>query len=211
MDTDARRERHSAHPPAHAPGPHADDGGPASPVAVQVGAAASLLGSLAFISTVLGKEGLTPRESFLLPVGVAGCVIASAGLVVLLGAVPALLAAFPRWVRALVSATLGFTLASAWFNATAVVAIATHTSDPVFDDIGASVALVAFMAPKAVLGLVAFGSLAALGLRRGLLSRPVAALFALAAVLSLLPPFPPALVVASAGLLLSGRHRSTAR
>jgi len=207
MDNDTNRgPTHRTTSPADAVAPDRDRE-PPSRVAVQVGAAASLLGSLAFISTVLGKEGLSARESFLLPVGVAGCVIASAGLAVLIAATPPLLSSFPGWVRGLVSATLGFTLASAWFNATAVVAIATTTDDRVFDEIGASTALVAFMAPKAILGLVAFGSLAALGLRRALLPKPAAGLFALAAVVSLLPPFPPALVLASVGLLLAGRHR----
>jgi hypothetical protein len=209
MDTDARRAPATDRTSRHAPHPPGGDRGSSSTVAVQIGAAASLLGSLAFISTVLGKEGLTPRESFLLPLGVAGCVIASVGLALLVGVVPALLSAFPGWVRAVVSATLAFTLASAWFNATAVIGIATHTSDPVFDEIGASAALVAFMAPKALLGLVAFGALAMLGLRRRLLRRHVAAVFALAAVASLLPPFPPALVLASVGLLLMGRRRRT--
>lgn len=174
--------------------------------AVRVGATATLLGSLAFISTVAAGGDLSARESFLLPVGIVGSAIATAGLAVLLWSLPPLLVRLPRWVSATVVAALGFTLALTWFDATAIVGIASTTTDPVFDAIGSSAGVSALFVPKSLLGVVAFGSLAFHGLRAGVLGRAGAALIGLGAVVYLLPPYPPGLVLVSIGLLVATRH-----
>lgn len=176
-------------------------------VAVRTGAAATLLGSLLFISTVAVTGDLSPRESFLVPLGVAGSAVAAAGLVVLIVFVPRLLRGLPLWVCAVLVGALAFTLALAWFDATAIVGVAGHTSDAVFDDIGASGGLVAFMAPKSVLGLVGFGALAWHGSRAGAFGRGTAVLFGLGALAFVLPPFPPGLVLVSIGLVAASRTR----
>lgn len=175
---------------------------------VRIGAAATALGSLAFLSTVVTGGDLGPRESFLLPAGVVGSGIAAVGLVLLVHSVPRLFATLPGWVPGSVTAALAATLVLAWFDATAVVGIATATTDPVFDGIGASAGVLALMVPKAVLGPVAFGALAVVGRRRGVLGTGAAALIGLAAPVSVLPPFPPGLLVVSAGLLVAAGDRA---
>lgn len=182
--------------------------------AVRIGATATLLGSLAFISTVAAGGDLSARESFLLPVGIVGSAIATVGLAVLIWCLPAFLVGVQRRVVAMVGAALAFTLALTWFDATAIVGIASTTTDPVFDDIGSSAGVSALFVPKSVLGLVAFAALAIFGRRSGTLGRAGAALIGLGAVVFLLPPYPPGLVLVSIGLLVAargtGRDRSHA-
>lgn len=177
---------------------------------VRVGGAATVLGSLAFVSTVVTGGDLSPRESFLVPTAVVGSGVAAVGLVLLIHFVPRLFATLPGWVLGLVVAALAATLVLAWFDATGVVGIATATTDPVFDDIGASVGLLALMAPKSVLGLIGFGALAVVGRRSGVLGTSAAVLLGLGALVSLLPPFPPGLLLISAGLLVAARDRGRA-
>lgn len=153
---------------------------------------------------------LGPPESFLLPAAVIGSGVAAVGLVLLLHFVPRLFATLPGWVLGLVVAALAATLVLAWFDATGVVGIATATDDAVFDEIGASAGLLALMAPKSVLGLVGFGALAVVGRRSGVLRTGAAALLGLGALVSLLPPYPPGLLLISAGLLVAGRDRGCA-
>jgi hypothetical protein len=135
-----------------------------------------------------------------------GSAIATAGLALLIWCLPAFLLRVPRWVVALVGAALAFTLALRWFDATAIVGIASTTTDPVFDDIGSSAGVSALFVPKSVLGLVAFAALAISGRRSGTLGRAGAALIGLGAVVYLLPPYPPGLVLVSIGLLVAARR-----
>lgn len=179
---------------------------PPEAVGTELGAAATLLGSLAFISTVVSKDGLSSREAFLLPVGIAGCVVATVGLVLLLTWLPRFLHDLPGWVVGSVGAALAFTLVLTWFDATGVVAIASETDDATFDRIGSAAGTVALMAPKSLASLVGFGALAVTGLRAGLLGRGPAVLIGLGALASVLPPFPPGLVLVSLGLLVAVRR-----
>lgn len=176
---------------------------PVPSTSVRVGAIAALIGSLAFISTVVSSQGLSPREAFLLPMGVIGSVVASVGMVVLIHGLPRHLVPVPRWVSSLVLAALAFTLALTWFDASAIVGIATATSDAQFDAIGASTGVTVLFVPKAVLGLTGFTSLAVRGFRAGLFGRGSAALVGLGGLAFALPPFPPGLALVSAGLLLA--------
>lgn len=174
-------------------------------VASQLGALAALLGSLAFISTVLGKEGLSTREAFLLPAGILGSAVAAVGLAVLVVTLPRLLQELPRWAVMTATTALAFTLVVAWSDATTVPAIASATTDPMFDQIGASPWLVGLFAPKSVLGFVGFGAVAVASWRSGALGRGATVLIGLGSVAYLLPPFPPGLVLVSLGLLLTTR------
>ena len=108
--------------------------------------------------------------------------------------------------RLTVGSARAVTLARTWFDATAIVGIASTTTDPVFDAIGSSAGVSALFVPKSVLGLVAFGSLAISGRRSGTLGRAGAALIGLGAVVYLLPPYPPGLVLVSIGLLVAARR-----
>lgn len=178
---------------------------PVPVTALRAAAVASLLGSLAFISTVVSAQGLSAREAFLLPVGVVGSGIAALGLSLLVWASSRVLVGVPAWVGAAVVAALCFTVAVAWFDATAIVGIAASTSDSGFDTIGSSAGLTALFVPKSVLGLVGFGALAVTGRRAGVLSRSSAVLFGVGAVAFALPPFPPGVVVVSVAFLLAAR------
>jgi hypothetical protein len=173
----------------------------------QVGGAAALLGSLAYISTAAASQSLSPREAFLLPVGIAGCVVAALGLATLVVFLPRALTGLPGLPVGLATAALVFTLVVAWVQGTVVTGIASHTDDPVFDAIGSSTGLTVFFLPKVVLGFVGFGGLAVTGWRSGVLERRVCVLLGIGAALYLLPPFPPGLVVVSAALLTAVRRR----
>lgn len=171
----------------------------------QLGAVAALLGSLAFISTVIGKQGLSTREAFLLPAGILGSAVAAVGLAVLVVTLPRLLHGLPHWTVMIATAALALTLVVAWSDATTIPAIASATTDAVFDKIGASPWLVGLFAPKSVLGFVGFGAVAVASWRSGALGRGATVLIGLGAVAYLLPPFPPGLVLVSLGLLLTTR------
>ena len=103
------------------------------------------------------------------------------------------------------SAGLLFTAAIAWFNGTRIVAVANGNTDAQFDDIGTSAWIVIMAAPKMILGLVGFLALAVTGWRDRSLSRPASILLALGALASLLPPFPPGVLLVSIGLILVAR------
>lgn len=176
-------------------------------IGTQVGAAAALLGSLAFISTVATSGDLSPRESFLTPVSIAGCGIAAIGLALLVIFTPRTLDALPRWAVVVASGALATAFALAWTQATLVPGLADLTTDALFDDINTSVGLAVFMAPKSLLGLVGFGALAISGLRSHALTKPAGILLGLGAIAFVLPPFPPGVVLVSLGLILTA-HRS---
>jgi glucan phosphoethanolaminetransferase (alkaline phosphatase superfamily) len=193
----------------NAPAPPTTNAPPVGPrsdaIWVQLGALAALLGSLAFIFTVLGKEGLSSREAFLIPTGIVGSAVATVGLAVLVATLPRLLKPLPQWAVMTATSALAFTLAVAWSDATTIPAIAATTTDATFDEIGTSWGLVALFAPKAVLGFIGFMSIAVTSWRMEVLSRGATVLIDLGAVAYLLPPFPPGLVLVSLGLLLASR------
>jgi hypothetical protein len=173
----------------------------------QIGGAAALLGSLAYISTAVTSQNLSSREAFLLPVGITGCVVATFGVAVLVVFLPHAVGELPGVAVGLATTALVFTAVVAWVQGTVVVGIASHTEDSVFDDIGASAGLTVFFLPKALLGFIGFGALAVAGWRSRTFERRVAALLGIGAMLYLLPPYPPGLVVVSAALLASVRRR----
>ncbi len=175
-------------------------------IGTQIGGVAALLGSLAFISTVASSGDLTPRESFLLPVSIAGCAVAAVGLALLIAFAPRLLDGLPRWAVVLSTAALVVAFAVAWAQATIVPALADLVTDDVFDKINESSGLIVFMIPKSILGLVGFGTLAIAGLRSGALPKAAAILLGLGALAFVLPPFPPGLVLISIGLILAARR-----
>lgn len=172
------------------------------------GAVLGILGSLAFASVVVLDSDATDREAFATPTGIVGSATATLGAVLI---VLALREASRTSIPATLATTgMVFTAAITWFDATAIVAIADHTTDGGFDDIGGSAWVLLFTAPKMVLCLVGFGALAIDGRRRGTMSTAASALLGVGALASVLPPFPPGLLLVSVGLLVLSRD-STAR
>ena len=177
------------------------------------GSVFAALGALMYISVGVLQTG-TSREDFTSPINIAGSIIAAIGIAIILQALARQRAFGPSWALTTASAGLLFTAAIAWFNGTGIVAVANGTTDAQFDDIGTSAWIVIMAAPKMILGLVGFLALAVTGWRDRSLSRPASILLALGALASLLPPFPPGVLLVSIGLILVARdlraHRSAA-
>ncbi len=171
---------------------------------VAAGSVIAALGALMYISVGVLQTG-TSREDFASPINIAGSIIATIGIAIILQALAGQRALGPSWAVTTASAGLLFTAAIAWFNGTGIVAVANGTTDAQFDDIGVSAWIVIMAAPKMILGLVGFLALAVTGWRDRSLSRPASILLALGALASLLPPFPPGVLLVSIGLILVAR------
>jgi hypothetical protein len=168
------------------------------------GSVIAALGALMYISVGVLQTG-TSREDFASPINIAGSIMVTIGIAFILQALARQRALGPSWAVTTASAGLLFTAAIAWFNGTGIVAVANGTTDAQFDDIGVSAWIVIMAAPKMILGLVGFLGLAVTGWRDRSLSRPASILLALGALASLLPPFPPGVLLVSIGLILVAR------
>ena len=172
---------------------------------VAAGSVIAALGALMYISVGVLQTG-TSREDFASPINIAGSIIATIGIAIILQALARQRALGPSWAVTTASAGLLFTAAIAWFNGTGIVALANGTTtDAQFDDIGTSAWIVIMAAPKMILCLVGFLALAVTGWRNRSLSRAASILLALGALASLLPPFPPGVLLVSIGLILVAR------
>ena len=147
----------------------------------------------------------TPREVYALPLSAATSAIATLGLVILGITVARWRVDLPAWARTVTAAGLFMTAASSWFFATGIVAFAQATDDKTFDEVGASTWIMVMTLPKMLLCLVGFATLAVSGWRNRTLPRPASVALAVAALLSLIPPYPPGIVFAAAGLFLASR------
>lgn len=169
-----------------------------------VGSVIAALGALMYISVGVLQTG-TSREAFASPINIAGSIIAAIGIAIILQPLVRQRVLGPSWALTTASAGLLFTAAIAWFNGTGIVAVANGTADAQFDDIGASAWIVIMAGPKMILCLVGFLALAVTGWRDRSLSRAASVLLALGALASLLPPFPPGVLLVSVGLILVAR------
>jgi hypothetical protein len=166
-----------------------------------VGAVFAALGSVGYISL----NGLEPREAFLHPISVVAGALATLGAVLLAFALVRWRTPLPAWATTAAAAGLVMVAAHAWFLGTGIVDIADHTNDEMFEKtVSVWIGLV-MAAPKMLLGLVSFLGLAIAGRRQKLLPRSSALLLGTAGVLSLWPPYPPALLAASLALFLVSR------
>ena len=169
------------------------------------GSVIAALGALVFASVVVLQTGLTSREAFASPISIAGSIIATIGIAIILPALARQRGLGPSWAVTTASAGLLFAAADAWFVGTGIVAVANGTADAQFDDIGASAWIVIMAGPKMILCLVGFLALAVTGWRDRSLSRAASVLLPLGALASLLPPFPPGVLLVSVGLILVAR------
>ncbi len=173
-----------------------------------VGAVFAALGSVGFISL----NSADPREAFADPVNVVSGALATLGAVLLAFALLRWRTPLPGWMTSLAAAAMVMVAAHAWFLGTGIVDVANHTNDELFEEITFESTWIAFVmaVPKMVLGLVAFVGLAVAGRRQQFLPRSAALLLGAAGVLSLWPPYPPGLLLASLALFLVSRAEMAA-
>ncbi|TDE35704.1 hypothetical protein [Actinomadura sp. 6K520] len=174
------------------------------------GPALIVAGSLGFIAL----NGLPPREAYHHPVNVVASALAAVGCLIVSLALARWRTALPQWAVLASAAGVWFAGAVAWGQATIIVAAAVNTDNATFDGLFfASPWVLGGMAPKSILCLVGFLGLAIAGWRRRSVPRSAAVLFALAALLSLGPPFPPGMIVASLAIVITAwtaeQHRET--
>lgn len=173
---------------------------------ITLGAALCVLGSIGYLS-FCGQE---PRETAVSPVNVAALMAAAVGCLVLSLALVRLQVALPRWTVLVAAAGIWFAGAYAWAPATMTAGVAGKLDNAEFerlflDDMWV---LGSAMIPKSVLCAVGFLGIAIAGWRVRSVPRSAAILFGFAGVLSLWPPFPPGLILASVALVLLVRSRA---
>ncbi len=200
VDSPMTAAERSARPPGHR--------GTGVSTVTAVGAVFAALGSVGYISLNFVDS---PREAYAHPMSVVSGALATLGAVLLAFALVRWRTPLPA--RATTSAAAGLVMvaAHAWFLGTGIVDIADHTDDELFEKTVSVWINLVMAAPKMVLGLVAFLGLAIAGRRQRLLPRSSAVLLGAAGVLSLWPPYPPALLLASLALFLVSRSDMPSR
>lgn len=167
-----------------------------------VGCVLATLGSAVYISL----NGMEPREAFVHPLGIAAGMVTTVGILLLSLGLMRWRTALPGWAVVASAAGLWAAGATAWNQSTVTVAAAVKTDNELFRDLffDAPWVLVS-MAPKSLLCLVGFLALAISGWRNRSIPRPAAAVLGVAGVLSIWPPYPPGLILASLALFLIAR------
>jgi len=177
---------------------------------VMVGSVLALLGAI----TVFGWSFLnwddSPREVITGPGEIVGCILATAGSILLILGLPRVLVGVAAWAIAASVIGLAFVLVDTWYHATVAVALANELNDATFDAIYESGWVFLFSLPKMLLCLMGFVGVAVSGWRTGLISRPLCVLLAVGGVVSLVPPFMPGVLVSSIAFLLIA-HASRGR
>jgi hypothetical protein len=176
-----------------------------------VGTVFAALGSIGYIAPHLVDDDIVPRDAFASPLGIGACLVATVGALLMGLSLVRWRVALPGWAVLGAATGLVFVAANTWFFGTGIVAVADHTDDALFETIGTSGWIWAMYFPKMLLCLVSFVALGVAGWRRRSIPRPAAAVLALAGVLSLVPPHPPGLVLASLAFFLIARSGMTAR
>lgn len=176
--------------------------------ALSVGAVFSTLGSLGYIS----MNSLPPREAYIHPVSIVSSIVATIGILILSLALVRWRTTLPGW--AVIASAAGIWLAgsSAVAGWTVIVAAATNTDNELFDTLFfESPWVVGGMAPKSLLCLAGFLGLAISGWRQRSIPRFAALVLGLAGIVSIWPPYPPGLILASLALFIIARAGVTSR
>jgi hypothetical protein len=171
--------------------------------ALAVGSVLAALGSVAYMS----MTSLPGREAYLHPVNTMGGIGATIGVVVLaLTLVRWRTTTLPAWAILCTAAGLAMIAPHAWFSATGVRAVAGQVDNAEFERLFFEQPwMLAMMVPKAMLCLVGFIALGLAGWRQRSLPRSSSVLLILAGVLSIWPPYPPGLLLASTALFIASR------
>lgn len=171
--------------------------------ALAIGSVLAALGSIAYIS----MNGLPSREAYLHPVNTVGGIGATIGIVVLaLALVRWRRTTLPAWAILCTAAGLVMILPDAWFGATGIREVAGQVDNAEYERLFVDGPwMLAMMVPKAMLCLVGFIALGLAGWRQRSLPRSSSVLLILAGVLSIWPPYPPGLLLASTALFIASR------
>jgi hypothetical protein len=170
--------------------------------AFSVGAVLAILGSLGFISL----NGLPPREAFAHPVSIVTCALSVIGCLILSFALLRWRTTLPGWAVVASAAGVFFAAANAYAYATVTVAAAAKTDNELFEQLFfESPWILGGMVPKSLLCLVGFLALAIAGWRQRSIPRPAAALLGVAGIVSIWPPYPPGIILASIAIFLISR------
>jgi Na+/melibiose symporter-like transporter len=176
--------------------------------AFSVGAVLAIIGSLGFISL----NGLSPREAYAHPVGIVTCILSAIGCLVLAFALMRWRTTLPGWAVVTSAAGVFIAAANAYAQGTVIVAAATNTDNELFNKLFfESPWTLGSMAPKSLLCLVGFLALAIAGWRQRSIPRFAAALLGIAGIVSIWPPYPPGIILASIALFLISRGPLEAR
>jgi len=167
-----------------------------------VGCVLATLGSVVYISL----NGMEPREAFVHPLGIAAGMVTTIGILLLSLGLMRWRTTLPWWAVIASAAGLWVAGAAAWTQSTVTVAAAVKTDNDLFRDLFFDSPWVLLsMAPKSLLCLVGFLALAISGWRNRSIPRPAAAVLGVAGVLSIWPPYPPGIILASLALFLVSR------
>lgn len=165
-----------------------------------------IIGALAYASVVVLEPDATDRAAFASPTSIAGSILATLGLTLAIIHLASYPASPSGWARRVTIAAIAFTLTSAWFSGTAIVAVGDYTADAEFESIGASPWTMVFLAPKMILGPIGLIGWAITERRSGQRRRSSTIALACAGVASLLPPFAPGVLVLGIALGLVSRE-----
>jgi len=174
-----------------------------------VGSVLTALGSLGYVS--LNFVG-SAREAYAHPLGVVAGVLATLGVTVLALTLMRWRVALPGWVVVTAAAAMVGAAIGVWFWSVGIVGLASNTDDTQFTELAWSPwFIIGMYLPKMLLGLVGFAALAVTGWRTRAVPRLACLAFGLAAVVSLFPPHPPALLLISLGMFLISRQEPASR
>jgi hypothetical protein len=176
--------------------------------ALSIGSILSIVGAAGYVATPIVNSDATAREAFASPINIAGSLIATVGLLFILYAFARDAVPGPSWAVVVSATGIFFAAAMTWFFATGMVAVTGFTTDNLFDDISSSGWNLIMALPKMLFCLIGFLGLAIAGWKQGTLPRAACVFLALAAVASIIPPFPPGVILASIALLLIARSPS---
>lgn len=176
--------------------------------ALSVGAVFTTLGSLGYIS----MNGLPPREAYIHPVNIVSSIVATIGILILSLALMRWRTALPGWAVITSAAGVWFAGATAVGDWTRAVAAATNTDNELYETLFfESPWIIAGQVPKSLLCLVGFLGLAISGWRQRSIPRSAAIVLGVAGVISIWPPYPPGLILASLALFIIARAGASSR
>jgi hypothetical protein len=171
------------------------------------GSLLSIIGSAGYAATVIVDSDASAREAFAAPINIVSCFLVTAGLLMILYAFARGRIHGPGWAIVVSATGLFFAAAMTWFFSTGIVAVSQVTTDQQFDDIGNSAWNIMMAAPKMLLCFVGFGAVAISNWKSRSMPRSASAFLGVGALASLLPPFPPGVLLISIGLLIAARSR----
>ncbi len=174
---------------------------------IAVGCVLSGIGAAAYMGSILFDPGLTPREWSSTIFNTVQGALTTMGVVILALGLARWRTTLPTWAVMSAAAGLVIVAANAWFHGVGVRAISDHTTNQEYERLifDAPWILIGMTLPKMVLGLASFITLGVVGWRQGSLPRSSSVLLVLAGLLSLWPPYPPALLLASTALFIASR------